>query len=167
MRIRHAGAVLASSAIAISAAALTVAAPAYAATDQFYVTTPSGAHYYLVLSGRDAIVEGSSGNFFLTDQDDQKWGSRPVYEWAENGLCLASNGVDEQVSMQPCATGASNPNQLWWSSNGYLLNYGASSGTSECLNASHAEDGAAVNVIACKDSSQPGYFDQLWTGEAG
>jgi hypothetical protein len=165
---------LASSTVAVvavlaGAGVLTGAAPAYASQiDTFYVTDLSGGQWWLVNAGGIAEVNQpiNDGDDF-TNINGTTWGSRPVYEWQDlnaSNYCLTSEGAGgPSVRLMPCKAG--DEDQLWWQTTaGQMLNWGATgSGSGECLNASHASDGSAVDVIGCKTKTQPGWFDQYWS----
>jgi Ricin-type beta-trefoil lectin domain len=171
MRIRFARAALASSTIAIGAVLLAGTVPAFANQEAgFYIKTPSGSRYWLVDDlGRATVSQPIEGGDTFENINGAKWGSRPVYEWwdlagsSDVKQCLTSEGSSgQQVQIALCKAG--DKNQLWWrTSGGQFINEGATGkGSSKCLNASHASDGSAVDVVGCKTKSQSGGFDQYW-----
>jgi hypothetical protein len=160
---------LASSVIAIGTVLLAGTVPAFANQQAgFYIENTSGAKYWLVNDGGIATVnQPIYGGDTFENINGKTWDGRPVYEWWDEAAspnveeCLTSEGSGATVKILPCKSG--DEAQLWWQNNGHLVNWATSgSGSDQCLNADHATDGSDVDVIACKTSSQPGYFDQDW-----
>jgi hypothetical protein len=177
MRIRNIkAAALASSAIAIGAVLLAGTAPAFAnQTDMLYITNLSNSRYYLVdVDGYADVSQPINGGNDFSNINGTTWsydgGSRPVYEWTfddpsgDGSSCLTADG-SSHLEILPCKAGEHD--QLWWqNSAGQFINWGATgTGSDQCMNAEHAEDGGNLNVIGCKSKSQSGWFDQYWTSE--
>ena len=174
MRIPRAWAALAST-IAIGAAVLAAAAPAYAnQTDAFYIRNSTGTGQRLFLITTDGLPEVDTVAIppFWSNINGETWsvagGSRPVFEWQSDAgahWCLTSAGSGQPLIMQPCR--AADNAELWWqTTNGQFVNVEATddnNNVAQCMNADHFEIGSRVDVLACKSKSQAGWWDQFWT----
>jgi len=95
--------------------------------------------------------------------------TRPVYEWKQVGTnrCWTYESDTSYLVTKTCVAGRTS--QLFWQpvdgqADRQFINVWASNtrGAYYCVNASHASDGAKINVIRCKRKSDPGGFDQYW-----
>ena len=164
MKIRHARAALLAF-LGIGAILLTTT-PAYAVqADAFYITAASGGTRYFLIDHATLHVQTAIIPTIWTNIHGEMWGNRPVYEWAIDGsnTCWAWSASSEMVFPQVCDPG--NKTQLWWQNNGHFINWQATldaNGSSQCMNAEHLQEGSLIDTMGCKNTSQPGWWDQLW-----
>lgn len=159
---------------AIGITVVTGALPAYAnQTDSFNINPPNSLPYFMqdnhvpnaplfVTTGGACICGAQFSNINGTTKSILG-SSAPVYEWKESGTSRCWQDVGGYLEMQLCSAG--NTNQLFWRrTNTQMVNVAASnaSGVLICVNATHATNGAPINLIACKTTSQPGWWDQYW-----
>lgn len=152
----------------------TGALPAYAnQTDSFNIVTPTGTPYFMqsndnptsplfVTTGGGCLCGAQFSNINGTSKSILGT-SEPVYEWNESGTNRCWTYASGAVYMQTCSAG--NTNQLFWRrTNTQMVNVAASNaaGVLTCVNATHATNSAPINLMACKDKSQPGWWDQYW-----
>ena len=160
------------SAAVIGAALVAGAAPAHAnQSDEFHITDGSNIYFLWAPAAGDQlyIANGGGGTTWQNVNGTTKsiLGSNPepVYEWQASGTsqCWTYDASNNDVDLQACTSG--NTKQLFWqTTSDQFINVYASNaaGTHFCLNATHAENRAPVNAIACKSKSAPGGFDQYW-----
>jgi hypothetical protein len=91
---------------------------------------------------------------------------QPVYEWEQGttNRCWTYDASDDSYLIEDYCSAGDTDQLFWQTSSGQLVNVAAfnETGVSQCVNATHAENDADVNVIPCKSKSQPGGFDQYW-----
>jgi hypothetical protein len=164
------------SAVAIGATVLTGSIPALAAqTNQYKVTNGGTAYWMWAGAGGAMTVQiGGGGTLFTSLNGTTKsinGASEPVVEWKvasgmfDVGQCWTFS-PPFTLSLSACVAGKTS--QLFWgttSPSHHFVNVAASNmtGVNYCVNATHAVNGDAINVIGCKTASQPGSFDQVWT----